>query len=64
MLILGRQKGQSILIGDSIKVTVCGWKKLHGERMAILGIQAPPNVSIDREEIRAAKSKLITETIL
>ena len=50
MLILGRYPGESILIGEGIRIVVLACNR-RGVR---LGIEAPPNVSIAREEIVAA----------
>ncbi len=47
MLILTRRLGESIQIGDEIKVSVLG---IHG-RQVRLGIDAPPSVIVHREEI-------------
>jgi len=47
MLILTRKLGESITIGDNIKVTVVDIK---GKQVR-LGIEAPKNVSVHREEI-------------
>ena len=47
MLILTRKLGESITIGDEIKVSVLG---IHG-RQVRLGIDAPPKVVVHREEI-------------
>ncbi len=47
MLILTRRLGESITIGDNIKVSVLG---IHG-RQVRLGIEAPPEVVVHREEI-------------
>ena len=47
MLILTRKLGQSITIGDDIKVTVLG---IHG-RQVRLGVTAPQKVIVHREEI-------------
>lgn len=47
MLILTRRLGESITIGDNIKVSVLG---IHG-RQVRLGIDAPPEVIVHREEI-------------
>lgn len=52
MLVLTRRPEESILIGSNITVTVLGVK---GNQVRI-GIAAPPNTSVDREEIRARKS--------
>jgi carbon storage regulator len=47
MLVLTRQIGQEIIIDGSIRVTVTSIK---GDRVRI-GITAPPEVRIDREEV-------------
>jgi len=51
MLILTRRIGEVLLIGDNIKVTIAGIK---GGQVR-LGIEAPKDVSVDREEIRERK---------
>ena len=47
MLILTRKTGESITIGDEVKITVLG---IHG-RQVRLGIVAPQKVVVHREEI-------------
>lgn len=47
MLILTRKVGESINIGDEITVTILGVQGLQVR----LGINAPKNVSVHREEI-------------
>ena len=47
MLILTRKLGESITIGDTVKVTVLG---VYG-RQVRLGIDAPADVVVHREEI-------------
>lgn len=47
MLILTRKLGESIAIGDNIKICVLG---IHGRQVRI-GIDAPPDVIVHREEI-------------
>lgn len=47
MLILTRKLGESIAIGDNIKVSVLG---IHGRQVRI-GIEAPTDVIVHREEI-------------
>jgi carbon storage regulator len=49
MLVLTRRPGESIVIGNGIKLTVVS----VGPGRVKLGIEAPPNVRIDREEIHA-----------
>jgi len=51
LLILTRKIDESILIGDDIVITL---KDIDG-RSARIGISAPPNVAVDREEIRELK---------
>ncbi len=50
MLVLSRYKDQSIYIGDDIVVTVVD---VRGDRIRI-GIEAPPNVPVHRQEIYEA----------
>jgi carbon storage regulator len=47
MLVLTRRPGESIIIGNGIKLTVV----TVGPGRVKIGIDAPPNVRIDREEI-------------
>jgi carbon storage regulator len=51
MLVLTRKKSESIWIGESILLTVVELSK--GE--VRLAFEAPPDVSIDREEVRARR---------
>jgi carbon storage regulator len=46
MLVLNRKRGQEVVIGDNIRLTVVA---VRGNRVR-LGITAPPGVSIQREE--------------
>lgn len=48
MLVLSRQRDETILIGDDIRVTVVD---IRGDKVR-LGIDAPPETRIDREEVR------------
>ena len=50
MLIVSRKDGQSVFIGDGVQVTVLG----HDSRGTKLGIEAPADVPILREELRPA----------
>ena len=47
MLILTRRVGESLMIGDNVTVTVLGIK---GNQVRI-GVDAPKDVSVHREEI-------------
>ncbi len=51
MLIMARRVGERIMIGDTITVAVMA---LQGGQVKI-GIEAPKDVSIDREEIYLLK---------
>lgn len=50
MLVLSRKKGESIVIGDDIVVTIV---EVRGDKIR-LGIEAPRNVPVHRKEIRDA----------
>jgi carbon storage regulator len=47
MLVLSRQKEESIMIGDDIEVKVVGISKRHVK----LGIEAPARVPVHRREV-------------
>jgi carbon storage regulator len=47
MLVLSRQRDESIIIGDNIVVTIVD---IRGDKVR-LGIKAPPEISVHREEI-------------
>lgn len=53
MLILTRHTDQTIMIGEEITVTVLGVK---GDQVRI-GIQAPKDIAVDREEIWDRKQR-------
>ena len=58
MLVLTRHKGERICIGDGIVVTVVAAQR----GKARIGIEAPPEVAVDREEIRVRKIAELDET--
>ncbi len=61
MLILTRKLGESLLIGDDVEVTVLS---VRGSQVK-LGIKAPKEVSVHREEIykQIKESKEQTENL-
>ena len=55
MLILSRRVGQSIFIGDDIEVRI---QQVDGRSGAVrVGIKAPREVEVDREEIRMRRNR-------
>ena len=51
MLVLSRKKGEGIIINGDVRVVVI---EIRGDKVR-LGIEAPSNVPVDREEIHEAK---------
>ncbi len=47
MLVLTRKKGQSIMVGEDIEITIVD---IQGDQVR-LGINAPKNVAIHRKEV-------------
>jgi carbon storage regulator len=47
MLVLSRQKDESIMIGDDVEITIVD---VRGDKVR-LGITAPKNVSVHRREV-------------
>ena len=47
MLVLSRKKDESIMVGDNIKLTII---EIRGDKVR-LGIEAPRDVTVHREEI-------------
>ena len=47
MLILTRRVGETLIIGDDVKITVLG---VRGHQVRI-GVDAPKDISVHREEI-------------
>lgn len=48
MLVLSRKEREAIVIGENVVVRVVS---IHGSRVR-LSIEAPPEITIDREEVR------------
>ncbi|MBS0388808.1 MAG: carbon storage regulator CsrA [Proteobacteria bacterium] len=57
MLILTRREGESVLIGDEITITVL---RVKGNQVR-LGVNAPKDVSVQREEISERVRTKVTE---
>ena len=53
MLVLSRRVGESIVIDGNIRLTVT---EVRGERVR-LGIEAPPQVVVDRQEIHQRRKE-------
>jgi len=50
MLVLSRQRDESIIIGDNIKITIVD---IRGDKIRI-GIDAPAEIAVHRQEIYEA----------
>jgi carbon storage regulator len=50
MLVVTRKRGQSIIVGDNVRVTVVA----IGEDQVRVGIEAPPEIAVYREELYEA----------
>lgn len=50
MLVLSRQKDESIIIGDDVEITVVD---VRGDKVR-LGISAPKNITVHRKEVYEA----------
>jgi carbon storage regulator len=59
MLILSRRPNESLRIGNNVVITVVG---LNGNQIR-LGISAPPNVVIDREEVHLRRIAELIPTL-
>jgi carbon storage regulator len=51
MLVLTRKPGEQIIIADSIRITVVS----VGPGRVKIGIEAPPTVTVDREEVHTRR---------
>lgn len=47
MLVLSRQRDESIIVGDNVQITVVD---IRGDKVR-LGIEAPPHISVHRKEV-------------
>jgi carbon storage regulator len=59
MLVLSRKLNETIVINDSVRVTVVGVK---GDRVR-LGIEAPRDVTVDRGEVHERKVRFVTVVV-
>jgi carbon storage regulator len=50
MLVLSRQKDESIIIGDDVEITIVD---VRGDKVR-LGISAPKNITVHRKEVYEA----------
>jgi len=57
MLVLSRQRDQTIVIGDSIRITIVD---VRGDKVRI-GIDAPRDVAVHREEVYDAIQREMNE---
>ena len=53
MLVLSRQKDETIMIGDDVEITVVD---IRGDKIR-LGIKAPPHIPVHRKEVYEAIQK-------
>lgn len=51
MLVLTRRQNETLIIDGEIRIRILS---VHGERVR-LGIEAPPHVRVDREEVHARR---------
>ena len=54
MLVISRRPTERVYIGDDVYVQVI---EIQGNGKVRLGIQAPPEIRVDREEIREARMR-------
>ena len=57
MLVLSRKIGERIVIDDHIQVTVVG---IQGDKVR-LGVTAPPDVRVDRQEVHQRRAEFATD---
>jgi len=55
MLVLSRKATEAIVINDTVRVTVVGIK---GDRVR-LGVEAPPEVTVDRGEVHDRRMRFV-----
>lgn len=52
MLVLSRCEKETIVLDDSIEITVLDIRKLNGRKQVRFGITAPKSISIHRKEVQ------------
>lgn len=57
MLVLSRQRDETIIIGDSIRITIV---EVRGDKVRI-GIDAPKDVAVHRQEVYDAIKREVKE---
>lgn len=57
MLVLTRKVGERILIGDDITIELVEIRKAGKAATVRLGITAPKEIRVDREEVRAKRTE-------
>ena len=57
MLVLSRQREETIIIGDSIRITIV---EVRGDKVRI-GIDAPKDVAVHRQEVYDAIKREVEE---
>jgi carbon storage regulator len=60
MLVLTRKVGESIMIGDNIRVTVT---EIAGNK-ARVGVDAPRDVTVDRQEVHERRQAVVPPAAL
>jgi carbon storage regulator len=58
MLVLSRKVGEAIVIGGGVRVTITS---INGNKVRI-GVEAPPEVRVDREEVARRVREFAEET--
>lgn len=59
MLVFTRRVGETIMIGDEVRVTIVG---LKGSQVKV-GIQAPRTISVHRQEIQSKSNEITAEAL-
>jgi carbon storage regulator len=57
MLLLSRKIGEKIMIGDNVEIVI---NEIKGKQV-VIGVSAPREVAVDREEIHIRKQSEISE---